>query len=41
MFCVCIDRGSVGTGESNIGTICVLTESALLQMRECYVLCDY
>jgi len=30
MFCMCIDRGCVGTGESKLCSVCVLTEGALL-----------
>jgi len=30
MFIVCIDRGCVGTGESKLCYLCVLTEGALI-----------
>ena len=33
MFCMCIDRGYVGTGESKLCSVCVLTEGALVQGR--------
>jgi len=38
MYCMCIDRGCVGTVESKLCTVCVLTEGALLQGRVSYVL---
>jgi len=41
MFCMCSDRGSVGTGESKVRSVCVLLESALLQRRVSYVLYVY
>jgi len=41
MFCMCIDRGCVGTGESKLGSVCVLTQGALLQGRISYVLNVY
>ena len=33
MFCMYIDRGCVGTGESKLFYVCVLTEGALVQGR--------
>jgi len=33
MFCMYIDRGCVGTGESKLYSVCVLTEGALVQGR--------
>ena len=41
MFFMCIDRGSVGTGESKLCSLCVLTECALVQGRVTYVLYVY
>jgi len=37
MFSMCIDRGCVGTGESKLCSLCVLTKGALLQRRVVYV----
>jgi len=37
VFCICIDRGCVGTGESKLCSLCILTEGALLQGRVIYV----
>ena len=31
MFCMCIERVCVGTGENKICCVCVLTEGALVQ----------
>jgi len=33
MFCMCIDRGCIVTGESTLCSVCVLTEGALVQGR--------
>ena len=33
MFSMCIDRGCVSTGKSNICFVCLLTEGALVQGR--------
>jgi len=41
MFCLCIDKGCVGTGESNLCSVYVLTEGALVQVRVSYVLYVY
>jgi len=41
MFCMCIDRGCVGTGESKLCFVCLLTEGALVQWRVSYVLYVY
>jgi len=41
MFCMCTDRGCVGTGESKVCSVCVLTEGALVQGRVSYVLYVY
>ena len=38
MFCRCIDRGCVDTGESKLCSECVLTVGALVQERVSYVL---
>jgi len=38
---LCIDRGCVGTGESKLYPVCVLTEGALVQRRVSYVLYVY
>jgi len=38
MFCMYIDRGCVGTGESKLSSVRVMTEGALVQGRESYVL---
>jgi len=34
MFCMCIDIGYVGIGESKLRSVCLLTEGALVQGRE-------
>jgi len=31
VFCMCIDRGCVGTGDSKLCLVRILTEGALLQ----------
>jgi len=41
MCCMCIDTGYVGTGESKLCSVYVLTEDALLQGRVCYVIYVY
>jgi len=41
MFCMCIDRGSVGTGESKLSSVCVSTEGALVEGRVSYFLYVY
>ena len=41
MFCMCIDRECVVTGESKLCSVCVLTEEALVQVRVSYVLYVY
>jgi len=41
MFCMCIVRMSVGTGESKLCSVCVLIESASLQGRVSDVLYVY
>jgi len=41
VFCMRIDRGCVGTGESKLCSVCVLTEGALVQGRLIYVLYAY
>jgi len=41
MFFMCIDRGCVGTGESKLFSLCVLTEGALVQGRVSYFLYVY
>jgi len=41
MFCMFTDRGCVGTGESKLCSVCVLTEGALVQGRVRYVLYVY
>ena len=41
MFCTCIDRGYVGTGESKLCSVCVITEGALVQGRVSCVLNVY
>jgi len=41
MFCMCIDRGCVGTGDSKLCSACVLTEGALVQGIVSYVLYVY
>ena len=41
MFCLCIDRGCVGTGESKLCSVCEMTEGALLQVRVICVLYVY
>ena len=41
MFCMCIDSGCVGTGESMLCCLCVLTKGALVQGRGSYVLFVY
>jgi len=33
VFCTCIDRGCVGTGESKLCYLFILTEGALVQGR--------
>jgi len=38
MFCMCIDRGCVGTWESKLCSVCLLTAGALVQARIKYVL---
>jgi len=39
MFCMCIDRGYVGTRESKLSSVCVLTEGALVQGRVSFFMC--
>jgi len=41
MFCMCIDRRCVSTGESKLCSVCVLTEGAFEQGRISYVLYVY
>jgi len=41
MFCMCIDRGCVGTWESKVSSVCVLTEGALVHGRVRYNLYEY
>jgi len=41
MFCMYIDRGCVGTGESKLCFVRILTEGALVQGRGSYVLYVY
>jgi len=41
MFCMCIVRGCVVTGESKLCSVCVLTEGALVQGRVSCVLYAY
>jgi len=41
MFCMCIDRDGIVTGESTLCSVCVLTEGALVQGRLSYVLYAY
>ena len=41
MFCTCIDIWCVGTGESKLCSLCVLTEGALVHWRVSYVLYVY
>ena len=41
MFCMCVDRGCVGTGEVEFCSVCVLIDGALLQMKVSYVLYVY
>jgi len=41
MFCMSIDRRCVGTGESKVSSVCVLTEGALELGRVSYVLDVY
>jgi len=41
MFCMCIDRGCVGTEDSKLYSVCVLTEGALVVGRVSYVLYVY
>jgi len=41
MFCVCIDIGCVGTGESKLCSVCVLTEGALVHGRVSCILYVY
>jgi len=38
---MCIDRGCVGTGESKLCSLCVLTEGALVHGRVSYFLYVY
>jgi len=38
MSCMCIDSGCVGTGESKLCTLCVLTLGKLVQGTVSYVL---
>jgi len=38
MFCMCIETGCVGTGESKLCSLCVLTKVAFVQERVSYVL---
>jgi len=38
MFCMCIDSGCVGTGESKLSSVCVLKEGALVYGRVSYIL---
>ena len=41
VFRMCIDRGCVGTGDSKLCPVCVLTEGALVQGRVSCVLYVY
>jgi len=41
MFCVCIDRWCLGTGECKLISVCVLTECAMVQERVSCVLYMY
>jgi len=41
MFCMRIDIGFVGTGESKLCSLCILTEGALVQGRVSCVLYVY
>jgi len=41
MFCMCIDSWCVGTGESKLYSVCVMSYSAFLQGRVSYVLYVY
>jgi len=41
MLRICIERGCVGTGESKLCSVCVLTEGAVVQGRVSYVLYVY
>ena len=41
MFCMCIDRGCVGTGEIEFCSVCVLIDGALLKRKLSYVLYVY
>jgi len=41
MFSMCIDKGCVGTGENTLCIVFVLTEDALVQGRESYVVNVY
>jgi len=36
MFCICIDIGCDGTGESKLCSVCVLTEGTLIEGRGIY-----
>jgi len=38
MFCMCIDIDCVGTAESKLSTLCVLTLGALVQGRGSFIL---
>jgi len=41
VFCMCIDRGCVGTGESKLSFVRIMTEGALVQGRVSCVLYVY
>jgi len=41
MFCMCIDRGCVGTGESKLCSVYLLTEGVMEQGRVRYSLYLY
>jgi len=41
MFCMCIDRGCVGTEKIEFCSVCVLIDGALLQRKVSYVLYLY
>jgi len=41
VFCMCNNRGCVGTGESKLCSVCILTEAALVQGRVSYFMYAY
>jgi len=41
VFCMCNDKGCVGTGEGKLSSVCVLTEGILDNGRVRYVLYVY